>query len=812
MTDTEGRRHTLTHAAAVVGGYLLLHAALAGPALSSGRLLLEPTDSAGYHYPAVYAPFSPWEPNVYGGYPRVADPQMMNWYPPALLLRLTGAEWLWNPFVLSAGVLASVFTYGLAYRLTGSRLGAALAGTVYGLGSFMALHTLHLTIIHAAAWVPLVLWSLAELRLRRHRGWVLVLALAVALAILGGHPQVAAYGLALAAVFVAVHLPGAPAGWRSFAGSAALGVVLGLGLTALQTWPTAELMPRSARQATTYAMFTSYALPARELPILLFPYAYGGGTETAPAPYFGKWNLAEVSGFCGLLSLVLAVAGFVATRRTRGARLWAALAVLALLAALGNGTPAGWLLFRVPLLNKFRCPARLFMTYQLAVAVLAASGVRALAELPRRAGARALGLGTAAVAVALAVGWAMIRFQMARGTFCPVALPDELARRALSPWPWVNPELGRPLVLFALGAAALWAWFLRPGRVAAGLLAAAFVADVTQMGGYTAAGSGGSLPAGCVLGRPPAALEALRAEMETTGERFLAADPTIVFAPGETPTAESAHANLALLWGLANAEGYSPLEISRLRELLGAARRERTTAELLGVRYLAQFEAPPGGPDGTADGDLWQVVSPAGSRLRVERTALPLRRAWLVGRATALPADEVRAAVIGRAPLPDGTAFRPYETALVEQPVPFAPAALGSDAEAVVSLREPCRVEVRAHAPDGGFLVLGDVYYPGWRATIDGRPAKVYPTDYVLRGVVVPPGDHVVEFRYRPTTFYLGLGVSGLSAALLLGLLLVRRKRYENSLSPRLDLEAGRRQADVPRRPRPRGAKPGPAG
>ena len=43
--------------------------------------------------------------NLYGGYPRVADPQMMNWYPPALLLRLTGAEWLWNPFVLSAGVL-----------------------------------------------------------------------------------------------------------------------------------------------------------------------------------------------------------------------------------------------------------------------------------------------------------------------------------------------------------------------------------------------------------------------------------------------------------------------------------------------------------------------------------------------------------------------------------------------------------------------------------------------------------------------------------------------------------------------------------
>ena len=43
-------------------------------------------------------------------------------------------------------------------------------------------------------------------------------------------------------------------------------------------------------------------------------------------------------------------------------------------------------------------------------------------------------------------------------------------------------------------------------------------------------------------------------------------------------------------------------------------------------------------------------------------------------------------------------------------------------------------------------LVLSDVDYPGWTATIDGRTAPIHQTDYAFRGVSVPAGDHVVEF------------------------------------------------------------------
>ena len=56
-----------------------------------------------------------------------------------------------------------------------------------------------------------------------------------------------------------------------------------------------------------------------------------------------------------------------------------------------------------------------------------------------------------------------------------------------------------------------------------------------------------------------------------------------------------------------------------------------------------------------------------------------------------------------------------------------------------------------APTPDArSLLVLTDVHYPGWKATVDGEPAQIERVDYLLRGVRVPAGSHRVEFSYEP--------------------------------------------------------------
>ncbi|MGH2722283.1 MAG: YfhO family protein, partial [Actinomycetota bacterium] len=73
---------------------------------------------------------------------------------------------------------------------------------------------------------------------------------------------------------------------------------------------------------------------------------------------------------------------------------------------------------------------------------------------------------------------------------------------------------------------------------------------------------------------------------------------------------------------------------------------------------------------------------------------------------------------------------------------------------------EPELVEIETRTEAGGVLVLTDTWYPGWRATVDGEPAPVLEVDHALRGVVLPPGAHLVEFRYRPLSFLVGAWTS----------------------------------------------------
>ena len=71
------------------------------------------------------------------------------------------------------------------------------------------------------------------------------------------------------------------------------------------------------------------------------------------------------------------------------------------------------------------------------------------------------------------------------------------------------------------------------------------------------------------------------------------------------------------------------------------------------------------------------------------------------------------------------------------------------------------RVVVRKEGPSGGFVRLSDAYYPGWRATVDGREAEVFKADVCFRAAAVGPGDHEIVFEYRPTYLPLAGVITG---------------------------------------------------
>jgi uncharacterized membrane protein YfhO len=81
-----------------------------------------------------------------------------------------------------------------------------------------------------------------------------------------------------------------------------------------------------------------------------------------------------------------------------------------------------------------------------------------------------------------------------------------------------------------------------------------------------------------------------------------------------------------------------------------------------------------------------------------------------------------------------------------------------------VSIEEekPDRVAIKTSFRGTGFVVLADQFYPGWEAYIDGKQSKIFRTNGVQRGVVVPEGEHMIVFRYVPRRLYAAMAISGI--------------------------------------------------
>lgn len=116
---------------------------------------------------------------------------------------------------------------------------------------------------------------------------------------------------------------------------------------------------------------------------------------------------------------------------------------------------------------------------------------------------------------------------------------------------------------------------------------------------------------------------------------------------------------------------------------------------------------------------------------------------------------------------------------------------LGGGAATLV-VDEPDRLVVRAESAGPGLLVLRDVAAPGWVASVDGRPARIITADHAFRGVEVPSGSSLVEFRYEPRTYRTGLWLA--AAGIVLAIALVAGPRLLRARSRRktetLDLVA----------------------
>jgi hypothetical protein len=171
----------------------------------------------------------------------------------------------------------------------------------------------------------------------------------------------------------------------------------------------------------------------------------------------------------------------------------------------------------------------------------------------------------------------------------------------------------------------------------------------------------------------------------------------------------------------------------------------------------------------------WQkVYDKNGVTILENLRALP--RVWLVSKAEALDKVEILSRIRGESKTP----FDPRSTALVEIEPHKLPALSGeplsADSYARIITYKPTHMAIETNSDKQAMLVVSEMHYPGWVATLDGVKTPIHNTNFLLRGVVTPAGLHRVEMRYRAPGARTGAIIS-LFTLLLIGALAVHAKR-----------------------------------
>ncbi|MEO8909317.1 MAG: YfhO family protein [Gemmatimonadaceae bacterium] len=753
--------------------YVLCALSLAYPALA-GKFLVNPGSDqwkAGYAFREFAAAalrttghFPLWNPYLFGGMPYVAAMHGDIFYPTFLLRMVlpTDVAMTWG-FIIHF-FLAGLFTYGFLRAIGYGFFGSLIGGIAYMMSGQIASSVSpgHDGKLFVSALFPLALLLLYR-GIRQDKRWSWgAFALIVGLCVLSPHPQLLQYTLLMCgaySLFLALSAVDGVALPRQVAfgrlGIAFASVIVGLAIGAVQYLPVREYVAWSPRAGGLgdYQSATSYAWPPSELLNAYLP-QFSGILEN----YWGRNGIHLHSDYVGAIVLVLAGGAFIGLRtdpRRKEILFWSIALLVSVLWSLGSATPFYHIPYAiVPGTKYFRAPATIFFIGTLAIALLACAGTERFLQ----------GRVTRKYLLGWLVGAAVIALLASTGALTSFA--ESFAS---------NREIDA--VHANNGALIAGAW--RSFAFVALLVGLGFTAFRDQLSMRTTAWALAALmavdlwsveriywmfmpPARVIYASDPI-IEALKAEPQPI--RVLA------FQARQTPVPDGVLSYDGLMsHGIRTVWGYHGNQLGRYNELTGFNREDERVfsaniLRLTNTQYMLTNipELPfPGlqmakGPIRNATGDTVYLF-----RLTEEHPY-----SWLTPVAVKAPDDQVLATILNaRFDVKLAALFDTSANVRVSEGVQSLPAPLAITTS--VRHYEPGRVQIdlSAPAPSGASLVASENYYPGWKATVDGKPAAIGRADYTMIGVELPAGARSVELTFTSPAYERGKVVTWLAIAL----------------------------------------------
>ena len=798
------RQPSWVQQAICIGFLVLVAVGFCAPTVFGGRTLVGgdtvqwvATAEAMRAYEAETGVRPEWAPNVFGGMPGtmiLGGSSVPGVDSVVNAFRRAGLWPLAHLLVLLLG------TYFLVRYLTRSSLAGVIAAVGYGLTTYLPLILTagHSTKFVALAYTPWLLWAFAGLVRRspetgKMMSVLLMLwfAIAASINLRAGHVQITYYVVIAALVWwvaegISAVRDGRTKTWLVSTGLLGVGAVLALAMVADPYLLQAEYKAFTIRSAGPggglaweYAMAWSQGFS--ELLTLVIPNAYGGGGAT----YWGEKIFTAGPHYVGPVIAFLAIVGAVGVAR-RSVFAFTVAAVLMVLFSLGENLPMlNRLAFEVlPLFSAFRVPETWLIIVALLVALLAGWGAYYLQrrEVTPEADARKrrVVLGAGAV-LALLIGglWATgggpLAFERpGEGAQIAAAIAqqnglspaDPQVRQAAAQYiqnaeaerfELFSADAGRSFLflLIAVGLAAALLWRRIPAWVALAGLALLATIDLWGVGRRYFNEDDPSL-------RRTSRIEAQI--QPTEADRYLIEQVREAGGPGHFRVLpENWSQNAVPSYFYESVGGYHGAKLALIQDYFDkllpddSTGLNRNAMSLMSTRYTVLPGLVEGYEPVLQDSQTGLVVA-------VDSSTLP--RAFLVD-SVAVVADEAELIDTIRDPATDlrRVAFLSEVPDGVDVADLTGPAPDSTGAKVLMERFEPDEIVYRVTTDRPRLLVASEVYYPaGWTARVGTEPAPILRADFLLRGIPIPSGNHIVTLRFEPETRSQGRMISWLAA------------------------------------------------
>ena len=741
---------------------------------------------------SLYHELPLWNPLIFSGTPFIADPLGPTYfYFPNFLVLFLPLGFAFSLLFLLHTLAACLFTYLFGRKIGLSREASFISGIIFAFSAPLMnrLGVGQLNNFVVISLVPLVFLATEALILNPRMTTTLLFALALFLQFSGSNPQLFAYSSFALFLYFALSLVFLYKKERDIsilkkrAITAVCGLAIFIPLSLGGLLPQLEFVKMTTRTEASLSYASSLSLPIRHLITAIFPTIYGSPVS---GDYFGAPNYWELGLYCGILPLILAGLGIIFTRG-RHKTIFIVLGSFALLFSLGRSTPLFALCYYlIPLFRGFRIPATYLFLYGFALAILAGLGTDWLLSEERKEKETKLRLTIIIlVGLSLIIGALIIllpspamsfikkigtTFYQEKGAFISAKVPlfYHLLRKNLLSFLFFFVGGGIAIFYLLKGKLKRESFFL--------LITAIIIVDLFILHlPFTKTESLNKVFA------PIPTIEFLKSDKSqfrildlVRTRQHLTGHYSIEKITGAHPLVLRRYVEFTNL--IAGLRDTSPGEMLPIQRVRLSDIKNLNLLSLLNVKYIIAKEES----SNPAFSEVFRekTLDKKGRALTIHiyenKEVLP--RAFIVHQAEVI-AEEGK--ILTRL-----TEIDPRKTVILEKRIGTLSNKKGETRTKIIS-SSPNRMIITAELASPGYLVLSEIYYPGWKAYEigEGKELPILRADYILRAIYLTPGKHRIMFVFKPKSYLLGKGIS-LSALILLVFLLLLTRYYRHR-SPR---------------------------